>query len=147
MRLGIKLILLFILTIPELSCVHLRHVNLAEGISCFRVQNYRDAFIHLRPEAEKGQPDAQYAVGYMYYYGKGVVENRKQAWFWIEKAARAGQADAITAARILKCQPIYRSKDHFDKQLYYPVVQPVPIDTNMNGHCVDCSGKVALPMK
>ncbi len=72
-----------------------------EGIDSFRVEEYRRAFIRLKPEAEKGQPDAQYAVGYMYYYGKGIVEDRKKAWFWINAAANLGQPDAKEAIRIL----------------------------------------------
>ena len=77
-------------------------LNLREGIRSFQIQNYRQAFIRLIPEAEKGQPDAQYAVGYMYYYGQGVVEDRKKAWYWINCAAHAGQADALAAVNILK---------------------------------------------
>ena len=76
--------------------------NLRAGIQSFQVQNYRQAFIRLKPEAEKGQPDAEYAVGYMYYYGQGVVEDRKKAWYWINCAARAGQPDALEAVRILE---------------------------------------------
>ncbi len=83
------------------SCVT-QGFNLREGIKNFQIQNYRQAFIRLKPEADKGQPDAQYAIGYMYYYGQGVVEDRKQAWYWINCAARAGQADAIEALKILE---------------------------------------------
>ncbi|MFC3907771.1 sel1 repeat family protein [Legionella dresdenensis] len=81
--------------------------NFVEGINCFRAQQYRSAFVLLKPEAVKGQPDAQYAIGYMYYYGQGVVENRKKAWFWICKAAKAGQPEAIQALKILKRTPEY----------------------------------------
>lgn len=76
-------------------------VNLREGIKSFQVQDYRQAFIRLKPEAEKGQADAQYAIGYMYYYGQGVVEDRKKAWHWITCAAKAGQVDAQQAVKIL----------------------------------------------
>lgn len=76
-------------------------MNLAEGIRCFQVQDYRQAFIRLMPEAEKGNPDAQYAVGYMFYYGQGVVEDRKKAWYWINCAAKANQPDAVAAVHIL----------------------------------------------
>ena len=75
--------------------------NLQEGIKSFQVQNYRQAFILLKPVAEKGQPDAQYAVGYMYDYGQGVVEDRKKARYWITCAADAGQPDAVAAMKIL----------------------------------------------
>lgn len=77
-------------------------LNLQEGIRHFQEQDYRQAFIRLKPEAEKGQPDAQYAIGYMYYYGQGVLEDRKQAWYWITRAAEAGQADAKTAVQVLQ---------------------------------------------
>jgi TPR repeat protein len=76
-------------------------LNLQEGINSFRVQDYRRAFIRLKPEAIKGQPDAQYAIGYMYYYGQGVVEDKKKAWFWINKAASVGQVEALEAVTIL----------------------------------------------
>lgn len=76
-------------------------LNLREGIHSFQRQDYRQAFIRLKPEAEKGQPDAQYAIGYLYYYGQGVVENRKQALYWINKSAKAGHQDAIAALKRL----------------------------------------------
>ena len=76
--------------------------NLNEGIRSFQVQNYRQAFIHLKPEAERGQPDAQYAVGYMYYYGQGVTEDRRKAWYWITAAAKSGQPDAKRAIKVLR---------------------------------------------
>lgn len=83
------------------ACAVTTPINLREGIDSFRLEDYRKAFIRLKPEAQKGQPDAQYAVGYMYYYGKGVVEDRKKAWFWINAAANLGQPEAKEAIRIL----------------------------------------------
>lgn len=77
-------------------------LNLRQGIYNFKVQNYREAFIRLVPEAEKGCPDAQYAVGYMYYYGQGVVENKQKAWNWIHAAAKANQPDALAAVKLLQ---------------------------------------------
>lgn len=94
-----KLILWTTLILFETACVN--HLNLNEGITSFREQNYRQAFIRLMPEAKKGIPDAQYAIGYMYYYGQGVVEDRKKAWFWITRAAEAGQPDALEAMQVL----------------------------------------------
>ena len=84
------------------GCVTTSGISLREGIKSFQIQNYRQAFILLKPEAKKGQADAQYAVGYMYYYGQGVVEDRKKAWYWINCAAKAGQPDAIIAVKILE---------------------------------------------
>lgn len=82
-----------------------RDYNFHEGILSFRLQNYRDAFVRLMPEALKGRPEAEYAVGYMYYYGEGVVANRAKALHWIRLAARHGQADAVTALQMIEREP------------------------------------------
>lgn len=91
----------FIMAVFLSGCVTSGY-NLKEGIRSFQVQDYRQAFIRLKPEAEKGQPDAEYAIGYMYYYGQGVVEDRRKAWFWITSAAKAGQTDAKQAMKVLR---------------------------------------------
>lgn len=101
MRFLLKFLSVILLVTLMTACIT-NGVNLREGIESFRVQDYRRAFIRLKPEAKNGQPDAQYAVGYMYYYGQGVVENREKAWLWIHRAARAGQPDAVEAVAILE---------------------------------------------
>ena len=93
-------VLVFIVVCLLSGCVT-SGVNLREGIRSFQVQDYRQAFIRLKPEADKGQLDAEYAIGYMYYYGQGVVEDRKKAWYWITRAAKSGQVDAQQAVKIL----------------------------------------------
>lgn len=95
-----KAFIIVFLALPLSACITGAY-NLKEGICAFKDQNYRQAFIRLMPEAQKGQPDAQYAVGYMYYYGQGVTEDRKKARCWIKKAALAGQPDAKKALAIL----------------------------------------------
>lgn len=94
----IQCILISLLVTMLSSCMGL---NLREGIESFRAQDYRRAFVRLMPEAQKGQPDAQYAIGYMYYYGRGVVEERRKAWYWINMAARSGQKDALLAVQLM----------------------------------------------
>ncbi len=94
-----RILLLTLLIMATFACAS--RSNLVEGINSFKVQNYREAFIRLKPEAERGHPDAQYAIGYMYYYGQGVIENRKKALVWIKCAADAGQPQAREALKIL----------------------------------------------
>ncbi len=93
---------IILIFIPIVTACIASPFNLHEGIQSFKAQDYRRAFIRLKPEAARGQPDAQYAIGYMYYYGQGVVEDRKKAWYWINMAAQAGQPDAIVATKILE---------------------------------------------
>lgn len=102
---NIYKLLVLIVLIPILTACYRNPFNLHEGIQSFKAQDYRRAFIRLKPEAERGQADAQYAVGFMYYYGRGVVEDRKKAWFWINLAASKGQPQAVAAAQILYQAP------------------------------------------
>ena len=92
-------LLIFMMAALLVACTN--NMNLEQGIRSFRIQDYRQAFIRLRPAAEKGSPEAQYAVGYMYYYGQGVIENRQKAWYWITAAAKNGNVDAQNAMKIL----------------------------------------------
>lgn len=94
-------IIFFCLSIFLLNGCFYSQINLNEGIASFKVQDFRRAFIRLKPEAERGNPDAQYAIGYMYYYGQGVVEDRGRALYWIKCAAEKGQKDAVAAMKIL----------------------------------------------
>lgn len=73
-----------------------------QGKTNFAAQNYTLAFKDLLPSAQAGNPNAQYAVGYMYFYGKGVNENRALAQYWMSKAAAQGQPAAIKALAIVK---------------------------------------------
>lgn len=95
-----KICKVIVLSLFISSCMR-SSLNLTQGINSFRVQDYRSAFVRLKPEAEKGNHEAQYAVGYMYYYGQGVVEDRRKAWFWITKSAESGNKDAIKAVALL----------------------------------------------
>lgn len=45
----------------------------------------------VQSAAENGSADAQYALGYMYYYGIGTVKDRQTAELWIQRSAAQGQ--------------------------------------------------------
>lgn len=52
------------------------------------------AFPYILKTAEMGLPEAQYLVGSMYLYGKGVEANREEALQWLQDASDAGDEDA-----------------------------------------------------
>ncbi|MDF3054233.1 MAG: hypothetical protein K0Q74_140 [Gammaproteobacteria bacterium] len=57
----------------------------------------------LRQAAEAGDPDAQYALGYMYYYGSnGVSQDTRQAMNWIKRASVQGQKQATKALALMQ---------------------------------------------
>lgn len=55
----------------------------------------------IKTAALKGDADAQYALGFMYYYGKKVDRDMSLAKKWIGRAAAQGQQRAITAMKLL----------------------------------------------
>ncbi len=51
--------------------------------------------------ATQGDPDAQYALGYMYYYGVSTIRDEDNARLWISRAAAQGQPLAKKAMAML----------------------------------------------
>ncbi len=65
------------------------------------LQRYGCSIDRVEQAAQNGDPDAQYALGYMYYYGVGTVRDVGTARRWINKAAAQGQPLAEKASRLL----------------------------------------------
>jgi TPR repeat protein len=65
-----------------------------EGASAYNARNYTLAMREIAPLARAGNPDAQHLLGLMYYMGRGVARDYKQAFAWHLKAAQQGKADA-----------------------------------------------------
>ena len=84
---------------------------LAQGKRYFEEGYYRRAMHELLPLACDGNPEAQYAVGYMYYYGEGVAQDTDVGYFWIKRSADKGYPPAVKALAIISKQ-----KDHSFKK-------------------------------
>lgn len=78
----------------------------------FAAKNYGLTYEQVREAAQDGDADAQYALGYMYYYGQNVTRNGKQARFWIAKAAAQNHQQAIRALKAMGTQSQYASTDN-----------------------------------
>ncbi len=65
------------------------------------LQKYDCSLSRIESAAGRGDPDAQYALGYMYFYGIGTVRDTTAAKLWIRRAAAQGQPLAIKATHIL----------------------------------------------
>jgi hypothetical protein len=57
-------------------------------------KKYSEAYGLIVPLAEKGNAEAQFALGSMYYYSYGVSWDYTKAMEWYRKAAEQGNADA-----------------------------------------------------
>ncbi len=83
------------------ACSTTHNVRMAQelhrGKSNFEAGFYRDAFRQLLPLATEGSREAQYAVGYMYFYGYGVPMDTESGVFWIQKSADQHYPPAVQA--------------------------------------------------
>ncbi len=68
--------------------------GVTEGIDAIVKGDYVTALRELRPLAERGNAEAQYRLGRMYEFGKGVAVNMAQALVWLRKSAAQGNASA-----------------------------------------------------
>jgi septal ring-binding cell division protein DamX len=71
------------------------------NIPASEIQNSGLSVEQLQQAAEAGDPDAQYALGYLYYYGKNVSQNTQIGLNWIKRASVQGQEQALEAMRTL----------------------------------------------
>lgn len=76
-------------------------VRASGGAANMSSGRYAMSLPEIRKAANSGDADAQYALGFMYYYGKQVDRDMTLAKKWIRKAAAQGQKRAITAMTLL----------------------------------------------
>jgi TPR repeat protein len=74
------------------------------GIESFKKQDYKTAYTNLYPLAVEGDDEAQYAVGYMLYYGKTGTANPPEGMDWIRRSATQGNPLAQRALGIFYAQ-------------------------------------------
>lgn len=74
---------------------------LEQGKRDFNGGYYKSAKQELLPLACDGNAEAQYAVGYMYYYGYGVAQDTDVGFFWINRSANQAYPPAISARMMI----------------------------------------------
>jgi TPR repeat protein len=66
--------------------------DFVDGVTAYDRGDYATAFSKWKPLAEQGDADAQCSLGWMYFNGKGVPQDDKQAVYWYRKGAEQGNA-------------------------------------------------------
>jgi hypothetical protein len=66
-----------------------------------------------KASAERGDPDAQFRLGWDYYIGNGVVRDKMEAIKWYTAAANQGFSKAHEILKIIEANKIHESKDSF----------------------------------
>lgn len=75
--------------------------ELYQGKRDFDAGYYKRAMHELLPMACDGNPEAQYAIGYLFYYGLGVVQDTEVGYFWIKRSADKGYLPAIRGLKLI----------------------------------------------
>jgi tetratricopeptide (TPR) repeat protein len=68
--------------------------TLKNGVAAYDRGDYAAALALLRPLAERGRPDAEFAVAVMYGTGQGLARDDAEAGKWLRRAADKGHAEA-----------------------------------------------------
>lgn len=83
--------------------------NATQG-SFMQVKHKALGLAELQAKAQQGDADAQYTLGYRYYYGIGVKQNMKTSVAWFRQAGSQGQTQARQALTLI------RQADRMDAQ-------------------------------
>jgi len=89
------------------ACSHRSAIENDQSTACTDnpfLQKYSCSIERVEDAAERGEPDAEYALGYMYYYGIDTTQDTDTALIWIKRAAAQGQPLAIQAAKMMSKQ-------------------------------------------
>lgn len=106
----IRYVLIILLSCSLIACATTQRAKYTEpaktsyldqGKRYFEEGFYKRALYELLPFAVDGDPEAQYAVGYMYYYGYGAAQDTEVGYFWISRSARGGYQPAMVAKELL----------------------------------------------
>jgi len=87
--------LAFLAAILFLSLTTPARAGLEEGVAAYKRGDYATAFREFLPLAQAGDASAQSYLSSMYFYGRGVTQDYKEAVRWNRKAAEQGNAGAL----------------------------------------------------
>lgn len=94
------------------------------------LKQYGCSLQRVEQAAQSNEPDAEYALGYMYYNGIGTVKDTETAQVWIKRAAEQGQPLAISALKTIR-------QSQFPNMGQVTVNQATHAPKKTNNHPVD----------
>ncbi len=68
--------------------------DFSDGVAAYNRGDYGTAFSEWKPLAEQGNAGAQFNLGQMYFYGRGVPQVYAAAVRWYRRSAEQGHANA-----------------------------------------------------
>ena len=97
MKKNITHALCIILSLILAGCMPQARNTVLLGQQALNQKKYALAFKYYQKAAKKGDPQAQYAIGYMYYHGFGVDKDLQYAIRWWGKSAKSNYKPAQNA--------------------------------------------------
>lgn len=98
-----RLLMICLFSLSLMACTSLKTASeLQQGKRYYDAGFYKRSMHVLLPLAADGNAEAQYAVGYMYYYGFGVAQDTDTGEFWINRAAKQHYEPAINALQTVE---------------------------------------------
>jgi TPR repeat protein len=79
---------------PPAAAEEAPDIRYAVAVLAYDRGKYDEALSTFRELADTGTPEAEFMLGAMYFYGKGVVRDDVLAAIWFHKAANKGNANA-----------------------------------------------------
>lgn len=110
MKMIARALMLSLIALLFCTACSTRHSQLTLAERDYANKNYARAYDKLLILASHGDATAQYAVGYMSYYGMGTAKDENMARIWIRRSADHGNPDAIAALKQLLHDKGYISK-------------------------------------
>ena len=80
--------------------------DLQEGLDAIKRKDYKTAYNFFLPLAEQGDSNGQYFLGLMYYEGREVQQNDKEATKWFRLATEQGHFEAQLNLGLMQYQGI-----------------------------------------
>lgn len=113
----LRFFLVFLFTVPPLILSAQTEKNLiSKGADLYFNEQYQEAYELLLPYADKGNADAEYYIGAIYFWGKSIKKDQKTGWAYLEKSAQQGNMYAEFSLGIAYAFGDYVSED-MDKAL------------------------------
>jgi TPR repeat protein len=97
MRVSIPCTALVALFLAAASPVSSTAAELENAVLAYDTGRFTDALSGFRHLAERGEPGAEFMLGAMHFYGRGVPRDDGIAAVWFHKAAHKGHAGAQLA--------------------------------------------------
>src|SRR6185295_3391303 len=87
-------LLVMLAALLTLSCKNVEEAAFEEGMEAYAKGDFTTAMEKWKPLAQEGNPSAQTNLGVMYYQGRGVKPDYREAMRWYKLAALKGHPEA-----------------------------------------------------